>query len=74
MSDAELFCQNEREEWRRRLDERTRESLRKKEAAAASRKARQARRTHGLSTRHAMKIARVRQNDYPFAPDPDCSE
>ncbi|GAA2570825.1 hypothetical protein GCM10010435_51280 [Winogradskya consettensis] len=74
MTDAEIFCKAERDQWRDRLESRVQEAARKKAAAAAAERARKARRNHGLIARHAARMARIKRDDYPFPPDPECSE
>ncbi|ROP29715.1 hypothetical protein [Couchioplanes caeruleus] len=62
------------QEWRQRLRARAEETRRSRAAAAAARHDRRRRRAHGLADRQAARLARLRGDRHPFAPDPACSE
>jgi hypothetical protein len=60
--------------WQQDLRLRAEESLRRRTARAAARKAAAARRSYGLADRQAARLARLRPDDSPFEPDLDCTE
>ncbi|MFI5935457.1 hypothetical protein [Actinoplanes sp. NPDC051494] len=74
MSDAEQMCLTEFDEWQAGLRARAEQTARRRAAKDDFRRAQAARRAHGLVARYAARTAATSSVEYPFPPDPVCSE
>ncbi|GAA3949324.1 hypothetical protein [Actinoplanes auranticolor] len=71
-SSAARMTEDEAEQWRQRLRERSEVALHRRSERTAARQLAARRRAHGLIDRRAARLARGRT--YAFEPDLDCTQ